>query len=104
MPAGSSPKGATGRRVDSWKIITWVGLLLAGALYMVDPLEWLSSPVVLICFVATEPDTPTPATIEISGTSVSAIKDERSAQLFGMETGMSHERSRSSSWTIDGEG
>jgi hypothetical protein len=64
---------------------------------MVNPVEWLASPVVPVCLVAAEPDTPTPAVIEISGTNVSATKDKRSAQL-------SHERSRSSSWTINGEG
>jgi hypothetical protein len=31
--------------VDFWKIVAWAGLLLAGALYMVDPLELLSSSV-----------------------------------------------------------
>ena len=38
--------------VEFWKIVAWAGLLLAGALYMVDPLELLSSSVLPICFVA----------------------------------------------------
>jgi hypothetical protein len=60
--------------------------LLAGALYMVDPLELLSSSVLPICFVAADSDAPAPAAIEISVTSVSATtRDEGSAQLFGMD-------------------
>jgi hypothetical protein len=62
MPASSlSPKSATSRTVDRWKIITWAGFLLAGTLHMVDPLEWLSSPIVPICVLAVEPDALTPA-------------------------------------------
>jgi len=61
--------------------------LLAGALYMVDPLELLSTSVVPICFVAADSDAPAPAAIEISVASVSATtKDEGLAQLFGMDT------------------
>ena len=61
--------------------------MLAGALYMVDPLELLSSSVVPICFVAADSDAPAPAAIEISVASVSATtKDEGLAQLFGMDT------------------
>ena len=75
------------RGVDFWKVVAWVGLLLAGALYMIDPLELLSSSVVPICFVAADSDTPAPAAIEIGVTSASATTmDEGSAQLFGMET------------------
>jgi hypothetical protein len=65
--------------VDFWKIVAWAGLLLAGALYMVDPLELLSSSVLPICFVAADSDAPAPAAIEISVTSVSATtRDEAS--------------------------
>ena len=54
---------------------------------MVDPLDLLSTSVVPICFVAADSDTHAPAALEISLTSVSAApKDERSAQLFGMDT------------------
>ena len=60
--------------------------MLAGALYMVDPLELLSSSVLPICFVAADSDAPAPAAIEISVTSVSATtRDGGSAQLFGMD-------------------
>ena len=70
-----------------WKIVAWAGLLLAGALYMLDPLELVSSSVVPICFVAADSDTPAPEAIEISVKSVSATtKDDGSAQLFGMDT------------------
>jgi hypothetical protein len=59
-------QSATHPGVDFCKIVTWVSLLLAGTLYMVDPLELFSSPVVPICFVADQPDPPALAAIEIS--------------------------------------
>jgi hypothetical protein len=74
------------RGVDFWKIVAWAGLLLAGALYMVDPPALLSSSVVPICFVAADSGEPRPAAIEISVTSVSATTNEGSAQLFGIDT------------------
>ena len=87
MSARSTTQSATDRGVDFLKIVAWAGLLLAGALYMLDPLELLSTSVVPICFVAADSDTPAPAAIEISVKSVSATtKDEGSAQLFGMDT------------------
>ena len=87
MSARSTIKSAMDRGVDFWKIVAWAGLLLAGALYMLDPLELVSSSVVPICFVAADSDTPAPAAIEISVKSVSATtKDDGSAQLFGMDT------------------
>ena len=87
MSARSTTQSATDRGVDFLKIVAWAGLLLAGALYMVDPLELLSSSVVPICFVAADSDTPAPAAIEISMTSVSATtNDEGSAKLFGLDT------------------
>ena len=87
MSVRLTTQSATDRGVDFLKIVAWVGLLLAGALYMLDPLELLSTSVVPICFVAADSDTPAPAAIEISVKSVSATtKDERSAQLFGMDT------------------
>jgi hypothetical protein len=73
------------RGVDFWKIVAWAGLLLAGALYMVDPPALLSSSVVPIC-VAADSGEPRPAAIEISVTSVSATTNEGSAQLFGIDT------------------
>jgi hypothetical protein len=51
-------QSAMDRRVDFWKIVAWAGLLLASALYMVNPLELLSSSVVPICFLAVDSDTP----------------------------------------------
>ena len=87
MSVRSTTQSATDRGVDFLKIVAWAGLLLAGALYMLDPLELLSTSVVPICFVAADSDTPAPAAIEISVKSVSATtKDEGSAQLFGMDT------------------
>ena len=87
MSVRSTTQSATDRGVDFLKIVARAGLLLAGALYMLDPLELLSTSVVLICFVAADSNTPAPAAIEISVKSVSATtKDEGSAQLFGMDT------------------
>jgi len=73
MSAISPAQSAMHRGVDFWKIAAWAGILLAGALYMVDPLELLSSSVVPICFVAADSDTPERAAIEISVKNVSAI-------------------------------
>jgi len=87
MSTSLPSQSAMDRGVDFWKVVAWVGLLLAGALYMIDPLELLSSSVVPICFVAADSDTPAPAAIEIGVTSASATTmDEGSAQLFGMDT------------------
>jgi len=87
MSASLPTQSAMNRGADCWKIVACAGILLAGALYMVDPLEVLSSSVVPICFVAADSDTPAPAAIEISMTGVSGSrKEEGSAQLFGMDT------------------
>jgi hypothetical protein len=41
----SSPtQSATDRRVGLWKVLAWTDLLLAGALYVVGPLEPLVDP------------------------------------------------------------
>ena len=86
MSASSPTRSATHRGVGLWKIVTWVGILLAGALYAVVPLELLSSPVAVpIRFVADELDPFAPVVIEISMTSVAAAENEGS-QLFGMDT------------------
>ena len=61
MSASSPTRSAMYHDVDFWKIVAWAGLLLAGALYMVDPLERLSSSVLPICFVAADSDAPAPA-------------------------------------------
>jgi len=42
MSASSPTQSAMDRGVDFWKIVASAGLLLVGALYMVDPLELLS--------------------------------------------------------------
>jgi len=55
MSVRSTTQSATDRDVDFLKIVAWAGLLLAGALYMLDPLELLSTSVVPICFVAAGP-------------------------------------------------
>ena len=83
MSAKSPTQSAMDRGVDLWKILAWTALLLAGALYVVDPLELLSFSIVPVSIVAAGSDTPA---IETSPTSVfAAKKDEGSARLFGME-------------------
>ena len=37
MSTSSPTQSAMYHRVDFWNIVAWAGLLLAGALYMVDP-------------------------------------------------------------------
>jgi hypothetical protein len=87
MSASSPAQSPTDRGVEFWKIVAWAGLLLAGALYMVDPLELLSTSVVPICLVTAESDAPPPAAIEGGLTIVSGTtKSDGSAQLFGMDT------------------
>ena len=73
LSASSPTQSAMHPGVDFWRIVAWAGLLLAGGLYMVDPLELLSSSVVPICFVAADSDMPERAAIEISVKNVSAI-------------------------------
>jgi predicted transglutaminase-like cysteine proteinase len=88
MSSGSpTTQSAKHHRVDFWKIVAWAGLLLAGAVHMVDPLDLFSSSVVPISLVAADSDAPEPAAIEISVTSDSATtKNEGFVQLFGMDT------------------
>ena len=77
MSVRLTTQSATDRGVEFLKIVARAGLLLAGALYMLDPVELLSTSVMPICFVAADSDTPAPAAIEIGVKSVSATtKDE----------------------------
>jgi hypothetical protein len=64
MSASSPTQSPMERGVEFWKIVAWVGLLLVGALYMVDPLELFSTSVVPICFVGADPDAPGATAIE----------------------------------------
>ena len=45
MSTSSPTQSAMYHRVEFWKTVAWAGLLLAGALFMVDPRELLSSSV-----------------------------------------------------------
>ena len=79
------------RGVGFWKIVAWTGLLLAGALYMVDPLEPFSYSAAPIYFLAA--DYVGPGSFvenEVNGTpahhDASATNNEEAAQLFGMDT------------------
>jgi hypothetical protein len=54
MSASSPTQTTMDRPVGLSKIIRWAGLLLAGALYMVDPLELFSYSAAPISFVAAD--------------------------------------------------
>jgi predicted transglutaminase-like cysteine proteinase len=80
------------RGVGFWKILAWTGLLLAGAHYMVDPLEMFSySAEPSICFLAADHVGPGSfVEIGVNGASAhhdgSAANDEEPGQLFGTKT------------------
>jgi predicted transglutaminase-like cysteine proteinase len=79
------------RRVGFWRILAWTGLLLAGALYVVDPLEALSYFSSPICLPAAEyvehgPFLENEANGATANHDASAANDEEAAQLFGMDT------------------
>jgi predicted transglutaminase-like cysteine proteinase len=76
------------RGVGFWKILAWKGLLLAGALYMVDPLE--PFPAAPICLLAAEYVEPGPFVESAANGATahhhaSATNDREAAQLFGMD-------------------
>ena len=79
------------RGVGFWKIVAWRGLLLAGALYLVDPLEPFSYSFAPICLLAAEYVEPGPfVENEANGATAhhyaSVTNDEEATQLFGMDT------------------
>src|ERR1700674_5102571 len=92
LSAGSPAQSAMDRGVGFWKIRSWTGLLLAGTLYMVDPLETFSySAAPPICFLAA--DRVEPGSFvenEVDGATAhrdaSATNRKEAAQLFGMDT------------------
>jgi predicted transglutaminase-like cysteine proteinase len=91
LSASSPTRSATDRGVGFWKIVAWTGLVLAGALYMVDPLEAFSYFSTPICFLAAEYVEPGSfLENEANGAAVnhdaSATNDEEATQLFGMDT------------------
>jgi predicted transglutaminase-like cysteine proteinase len=90
--ASSPAHCAMDRGVGFWKILAWTGLLLAGALCMVDPLEAFSySAAPPICCLAA--DHVGPGSLlenEVNWATAhhdaSATNHEKAAQLFGMDT------------------
>jgi predicted transglutaminase-like cysteine proteinase len=79
------------RGVGFWKIFAWKGLLLAGALYMVDPLEPFPYSAAPICLLAAEYVEPGPFVENAANGATahhhaSATDDKEAAQLFGMDT------------------
>jgi hypothetical protein len=85
--ANSPSRSAMGRGVGLWKIFAWRGLLLAGALYMVAPLQL---PALICCLAADSNGLGSLVEIEVNGASAhqdgSATNDEEPGQLFGMKT------------------
>jgi predicted transglutaminase-like cysteine proteinase len=88
--ARSPTQSATYRGVGFWNILAWTGLLLAGAVYMLDPFEPFAycAP---ICFLAAD-DVGLGSFMEIdvkgatAHDDASATNDEEAGQLFGMDT------------------
>lgn len=87
----AADQSATYRGIDFWKIVIWAGLLLAGAIFMVDPVELLSySAAPPVCFLA--PDYVGPSSFvekEVRGATAdpdASAKNEDAARLFGMDT------------------
>jgi len=85
--SADSPTQGVGFR----KIVAWTGLLLAGALYMIDPIELFSYSAAPICFLTA--DNVGPGSFvenELNGGTAhhdaSATNDEQAGQLFGMDT------------------
>jgi hypothetical protein len=85
--ASSPAQSAIGRGVGFWKFLAWT----AGALYMVAPLELVSSSVAPSCFLAADSNGPGSfVESEVNGASAhhdgSATNDEEAGKLFGMKT------------------
>src|SRR6516225_6472563 len=90
LPANSPAQTALDRSADFYKMLTWTGLLLAAAVYIVGIFGPLFSPSVSpIYLLAAASNTPGPL-LEVNGASAhhepSAARDEEAGQLFGMET------------------
>jgi len=96
MSAGSLTQSGKDRGVGFWRGVTWTVLLLAGALYMVDPLAPFSYSVAPFCFPAAgdpgadsfvQEEVNGPTTIlYVSATSDEATSNEAAARLFDMDT------------------
>jgi predicted transglutaminase-like cysteine proteinase len=89
--ASSPTQSAMYRGVGFWKILAWTGLLLAGSLYMVDPLELFSYSAAPICLLTDEyvelgPFVENEANGATAHHDASATNDEEATQLFGMDT------------------
>jgi predicted transglutaminase-like cysteine proteinase len=81
----SAESSAINRGVSFWKGVTWATFLLAGAIFMLDPLELFSYSVTPMCFTTAEYVGPNiDAATALPG--ASAPTDNLSDQLFGMNT------------------
>jgi predicted transglutaminase-like cysteine proteinase len=92
MSVSLPTEGATHSGPGLWRIVAWAGLLLAGALYMVDPLapfSYSAAPIYVLAADGVEPalfvDNEVNAATVVHN--ASATSDEEEAQLlFGMDT------------------
>ena len=96
-------RSALDRGVGFWRTLAWSGLLLAGALYMADPLKPVSSDAAQIWFLAAD-STASGSFAEIKINDVKAhhdgslADDADGAKLFGMETDPVPEGALSDKW------
>jgi predicted transglutaminase-like cysteine proteinase len=91
MSASSPAQGATYRGPGLWRIVAWTGLLVAGALYMVDPLAPFSYSSATTCLLAADGVEPGSfVDNEVNAATgvhnASATSDEEEARLFDMDT------------------
>jgi hypothetical protein len=73
LSTSSPTQSAMDRGVGFWKILAWTGILLAGALYVVDPLEPLAYFAAPICFLADEYVEPGPFVENLAGRSTGIV-------------------------------
>jgi predicted transglutaminase-like cysteine proteinase len=90
-PAISPSQSAVYSSFPSWKILIWLGLLLAIALCSLDPLDLLSGSAAPICLLAADyvgSDAPAgrQSDGELARSDRAATGDENTALLFEMET------------------
>jgi predicted transglutaminase-like cysteine proteinase len=90
LSASSPTQSATDSGVGFCRIFAWTGLLLAGALYMVDtlePLAYFAAPIRLVGeYVERGPFVENEANGATARYDASARNDEEATQLFGMDT------------------
>jgi predicted transglutaminase-like cysteine proteinase len=103
MVSASAAQSGLNRGVGFWTSLAWSGLLLAGVLYIADPIMPFSSFTVPTWFLAADSAVPGSfAEIKVGEVGArhdgSAADDTEGAQLFGMETDSIPEGELSDKW------